>query len=84
MQIYTKNRAVPELLGPFLSCKVIWATLGFPKNPKYLYGGVTFPNHNSNSDYRNPTFYYAGTSDPLGLGSGGGGGVDQSCTRTWC
>ena len=26
----------------------------------------TFPNHNSNSEYRNPTFYYIGTLDPYG------------------
>ena len=29
--------------------------------------GDTSPNHNSNSYYRNPTFYL-GTLDPLGLG----------------
>ena len=28
--------------------------------------GDTSPNHNSNSLYRNPTFYYIGTLDPLG------------------
>ena len=28
--------------------------------------GDTFPNHNNNSEYRNPTFYYIGTLDPLG------------------
>ena len=28
--------------------------------------GDTSPNHNSNSSYRNPTFYYIGTLDPLG------------------
>ena len=32
----------------------------------YCYGGDTSPNHNSNSLYRNPTFYYMGTLDPLG------------------
>ena len=31
------------------------------------YIGDTYPNHNSNSYYRNPTFYYAGTLDPLGI-----------------
>ena len=29
--------------------------------------GDTFPNHNNNSYYRNPTFYYIGTLDPLGV-----------------
>ena len=28
--------------------------------------GDTSPNHSSNSRYRNPTFYYMGTLDPLG------------------
>ena len=28
--------------------------------------GDTFPNHNNNSYYRSPTFYYTGTLDPLG------------------
>ena len=29
--------------------------------------GDTFANHNNNSYYRNPTFYYIGTLDPLGF-----------------
>ena len=37
--------------------------------------GDTFPNHNNNSYYRDPTFYYIGTLDPLGEASGQGLGV---------
>ena len=29
--------------------------------------GDTFPNHNNTSEYGNPTSYYIGTLDPLGL-----------------
>ena len=32
--------------------------------------GDSFPDHNSTSKYRNPTFYYIGTLDPLGLAKG--------------
>ena len=38
-----------------------------PKGPRYCWGS-TSPNHISNSIYRNPTFYYIGTLDPLGVG----------------
>ena len=51
----------------------IYGGLGFrvywfmdPKGPKYTHMGESCPNHNSNSLYRNPTFYYRGTLDPLG------------------
>ena len=40
--------------------------------------GDTSSNHNSNSQDRNPTFYYVGTLDPLGgLHSTGGGGMNH-------
>ena len=40
-----------------------------PMGPQRVLGtvlGDTFPDHNNNSLYRNPTFYYIGTLDPLG------------------
>ena len=40
--------------------------------------GDTFPNHNNNSLYRNPTFYYIGTLDPLGKGIGAERAVEDS------
>ena len=44
------------------------ACIHFPTGPRYCYGGY-FPksNHNSDSSYRNLTFYYIGTLDTLGL-----------------
>ena len=39
------------------------------KGPRYCYGGDTFPNHRNTSYYRNPTFYYKATVDPLGSSS---------------
>ena len=42
---------VPFICGP---------ALDGPKRPRYCYGG-TFPNHNSDSCHRNPTFCYMGT-----------------------
>ena len=29
--------------------------------------GDTFPNHDKDSRHRNPTLFYIGTSDPLGI-----------------
>ena len=43
---------------PFLSQRVLGSVVG-----------DAFPNHNTNSQYRNPTFYYIGTLDPLGYDS---------------
>ena len=40
-----------------------------PMGPERVLGtvmGDTFPDHNNNCLYRNPTFYYIGTLDPLG------------------
>ena len=37
----------------------------YPKDRTVM--GNTSPNHNSNSKYRNPTFYYIGTLDLLGV-----------------
>ena len=53
-----QGRSGSERFGsiPNGSYVLLWGTMG-----------DTFPNHNMNSYYRNPTFYYIGTWDPLGL-----------------
>ena len=61
-------RFVHARIADFLLSMLLLRTVPLPKGPRVgTLMGDTSPNHNSISSYRNPTFYYTGTLDPLTL-----------------